>query len=125
MGNPNRSLDRRFYVTSGQVRRSLFSKVMKLLVSLVLAIVSASSTALAAESAPAKWTVDGVKREALVVLPSTSSKSKPPVIFAFHGHGGSMHFASRGMAFQNFWPEAIVVYPQGLPTPGIIMDPGG
>jgi len=95
---------------------------MKLLVWLVLAIVSASSTALAAEPAPTKWMVDGVEREALVVLPSTSSKSKPPVIFAFHGHGGNMQFAARGMAFQNFWPEAIVVYPQGLPTPGIVID---
>ena len=36
-----------------------------------------------------------------------------------------MHFAERGMGFQNFWPEAIVVYPQGLPTPGLIMDEKG
>src|SRR2546423_3485314 len=122
MGNPNRSLDRQSDVTSGQVCRSLFAKVMKLLVSLVLAIGFASSTALALEPTPTKWTVDSVEREALVVLPSTSSKSKPPVIFAFHGHGGNMHFAARGMAVQNFWPEAIVVYPQGLPTPGIVMD---
>ena len=98
---------------------------MKLLVWLVLAIVSASSTARAVEPTPTKWTVDGVEREALVFLPSTSSKSKPPVIFAFHGHGGNIQFAARGMAFQNFWPEAIVVYPQGLPTPGIIMDQKG
>jgi hypothetical protein len=28
-----------------------------------------------------------------------------------------MHFVARGMALQNYWPEAIVVYPQGLPTP--------
>lgn len=98
---------------------------MKLLVSLALAMVSASSTAFAAEPTPTKWTVDGAEREALVVLPSTPSKSKPPVIFAFHGHGGNMHFAVRGMAFQNFWPEAIVVYPQGLPTPGIIVDQKG
>ena len=67
--------------------------------------------------------VDGVEREALVYLPSSSTKS--PVIFAFHGHGGNMHFAARGMAFQNYWPEAIVVYPQGLPTPGLVMDREG
>ncbi len=36
-----------------------------------------------------------------------------------------MHFAARGMAFQAYWPEAIVVYPQGLPTPGIILDREG
>jgi polyhydroxybutyrate depolymerase len=84
-----------------------------------------ASSAFATEPKSTKWTVDGVEREAVVVLPSTSSNSKPPVIFAFHGHGGNMHFAARGMAFENFWPEAIVVYPQGLPTPGIIMDPKG
>lgn len=69
--------------------------------------------------------VDGVQREALVYLPSTSSKAKAPVIFAFHGHGGNMHFAARGMAFQDAWPDAIVVYPQGLPTPGIVLDHEG
>jgi polyhydroxybutyrate depolymerase len=69
--------------------------------------------------APTKWNVDGVEREALVFLPSKTDP-KPPVIFAFHGHGGNMHFAARGMAFQDRWPEAIVVYPQGLPTPSLI-----
>ena len=83
------------------------------------------STGFAIEPTSTKWTVDGVEREALVFLPSASSKARPPVIFAFHGHGGNMHFAARGMAFQNFWPEAIVVYPQGLPTPGIVMDHEG
>ena len=84
--------------------------------------ICAASSVFAAEPAPTRWTMDGVEREALVYLPSSSNKSKPPVIFAFHGHGGNMHLAARGMAFQNYWPEAIVVYPQGLPTPGIVMD---
>jgi len=84
--------------------------------------ICAASSAFAAEPAPTKWTIDRVEREALVYLPSTASKSKAAVILAFHGHGGSMHFAALGMAFQNNWPEAIVVYPQGLPTPGIVMD---
>jgi polyhydroxybutyrate depolymerase len=84
--------------------------------------ICATSSALAAEPVPTKWTIDGAEREALVYLPSTSSKAKAPVIFAFHGHGGNMHFAASGMAFQNYWPEAIVVYPQGLPTAGIVMD---
>jgi polyhydroxybutyrate depolymerase len=99
--------------------------MMRALTFWVAALICASSSAFAAEPAPTKWTVDGVEREALIFLPSTSSKSKPPVIFAFHGHGGNMHFAARGMAFQNFWPEAMVVYPQGLPTPGIIMEQKG
>lgn len=79
----------------------------------------------AAEPVPTKWNIDGVQREALLFTPPTTSNSKPPVIFAFHGHGGNMHFAARGMAFQNSWPEAIVVYPQGLPTAGIVMDREG
>src|SRR2546430_338957 len=95
---------------------------MRSLVLWFAAAVCFASSAFAVEPTPTKWTVDGVEREALVFLPSASSKSKPPVIFAFHGHGGNMHFAARGMAFQNFWPEAIVVYPQGLPTPGIVID---
>src|SRR5436853_3890230 len=95
---------------------------MRLLIcSLTTALLTLSS--FAAEPTPTTWMVDGVQREALVYVPSTSSKS--PVIFAFHGHGGNMHFAARGMAFQNAWPDAIVVYPEGLPTPGIVLDREG
>jgi len=68
-----------------------------------------------------KWTVAGVEREALFYLPSTSSEFKPPVILALHGHRGNMYFAAHGMVFQDSWPEASVVYPQGLPTAGIVM----
>src|SRR5256885_15614790 len=94
-------------------------------IGLVVAAIFLTSNAFAAEPPLTKFKVDAVERETLVFLPSTSAKAKPPVIFAFHGHGGNMHFAARGMAFQNFWPEAIVVYPQGLPTPGIVMDHEG
>ncbi len=60
------------------------------------------------------WNVGGVTREALV-HPATGGSGKAPVIFAFHGHGGTdIGFAQRG--FEMSWPEAIVVYPQGLPT---------
>ena len=95
---------------------------MRLTIFLFVAAICTGSSLLAAEPAPTKWTIDGIERQALVYLPSTPSKEKPPVIFAFHGHGGNVNFAARGMAFQNYWPEAIVVYPQGLRTPGIVMD---
>src|SRR5437667_12505070 len=98
---------------------------MKSLCLVLVAAFCAASSGFTAEPTPTKWTVDGVEREALVYIPSTSSKAKPPVIFAFHGHGGNMHFAARGIAFQNSWPEASVVYPQALPTPGLIMDQKG
>lgn len=70
------------------------------------------------------WKVDGVEREAMLFSPPTTS-FKSPLIFAFHGHGGTMRQAARAFGYQNLWPEAIVVYMQGLPTPGAITDPEG
>jgi len=75
-----------------------------------------------------EWTVDGVKREALVSLPdkiSDAGRTPVPVVFAFHGHGGSMRQASRSFPIHELWPEAIVVYPQGLPTPSALVDREG
>jgi polyhydroxybutyrate depolymerase len=68
-----------------------------------------------------KWTVDGVERRALVHLPPAGLPS--PVVFVFHGHGGSALSASRA-GYHELWPEALVVYPQGLPTKGMT-DPLG
>jgi polyhydroxybutyrate depolymerase len=70
-------------------------------------------------------TVDGVTREALIHLPARPDTNGSPVVFVFHGHGGSMRNAARSFALERHWPEAIVVYPQGLPTPGLLTDPEG
>jgi poly(3-hydroxybutyrate) depolymerase len=60
------------------------------------------------------WTINGIPREALV-HPATGGTGLAPVIFAFHGHGGTdSGYAEK--AFELSWPEAIVVYPQGLRT---------
>ena len=72
-----------------------------------------------------EWTVDGAAREALVSAPSKEGSGPPPLVFAFHGHGGSMQNAVRSFSFHTQWPEAVVVYPQGLPTPGRLTDPEG
>jgi polyhydroxybutyrate depolymerase len=72
-----------------------------------------------------EWTVDGVRREALVYVPANAKSQPAPLIFGFHGHGGNMNNAARQYHFQTLWPEAIVVYPQGLPTPGKLTDPEG
>jgi len=75
-----------------------------------------------------QWTVDGVRREALVYVPADAARAsgpKTPVVFAFHGHGGSMAQAARSFDYHAQWPEAIVVYMQGLPTPGKLTDPEG
>ncbi|MDR3402821.1 MAG: esterase [Chthoniobacter sp.] len=72
-----------------------------------------------------EWTVDGVPREALVYVPPGAKTVATPVIFAFHGHGGTMAYAERKFSYHTLWPEALVVYPQGLPTAGQLTDPEG
>jgi polyhydroxybutyrate depolymerase len=70
-------------------------------------------------------TVDGVARELLVYAPAKAKTEASPVIFAWHGHGGTMNSSVRSFHFHTLWPEAIVVYPQGLNTPGKLTDPDG
>ena len=61
------------------------------------------------------WTVDGVKRDALIYVPSSPPPGKLPLVFSFHGHGDDMeNFQFVGL--QDAWPDAIVVYFQGLPS---------
>lgn len=69
-------------------------------------------------------TVDGVERKAIIVIPSSAKTKSSPIVFAFHGHGGNMNYSVRKFAVGDYWPEAIAVYPQGLPTAGRT-DPDG
>lgn len=71
------------------------------------------------------WTVDGVTREALVHVPTVPATVEAPLVFVFHGHGGAAEQASRSMPIHDRWPGAIVVFPQGLPTPGQLTDKAG
>jgi polyhydroxybutyrate depolymerase len=71
------------------------------------------------------WNVNSTTREALVYIPE-SAKTKPtPIIFAFHGHGGTAERVSRSWDYQKLWPQAMVVYMEGLKTPGELTDPEG
>jgi polyhydroxybutyrate depolymerase len=72
-----------------------------------------------------EWKVEGVAREALVYAPSRAKTEASPVVFAFHGHGGTMNRAAQMFSYHTQWPEAIVVYMQGLNTPGRLTDPDG
>ena len=57
---------------------------------------------------------------------STSGDSQQhPLVFVFHGHGGNSQQASYSFNLHSLWPEAIVIYPQGVPTPGRLTDPEG
>lgn len=72
-----------------------------------------------------EWTVDGVRREGLLHVPARATTEAAPVVFVFHGHGGSMEQAARSQPVHELWPEAIVVYLQGLSTPGQLTDSSG
>ncbi|MHB8897786.1 MAG: CE1 family esterase [Thermoguttaceae bacterium] len=84
-------------------------------------------SALGAAETPVRreWTVDGIKREALVYVPAAAATTPCPVVFAFHGHGGTMDRFARATAYHRLWPEAIAVSMQGLNTPGALTDPEG
>jgi polyhydroxybutyrate depolymerase len=69
--------------------------------------------------------IEDTARTALVYAPAAAKEKAVPVVFVFHGHGGSMLNAARSFAMHRHWPEAIAVYPQGLPTPGKLTDPEG
>jgi polyhydroxybutyrate depolymerase len=72
-----------------------------------------------------KLTVNGVEREALVYAPPKAKLEATPLVFAFHGHGGTMEKAAASFHIHKAWPDALVVYPQGLRTPGKLTDPEG
>lgn len=72
------------------------------------------------------WKVGGESREALIHIPAVADKStKLPIVFAFHGHGGRAEHVARKLAIHRHWPEAICVYPLGLPTPVPVIDVDG
>jgi len=85
----------------------------------------ASVSSAAAQGTTMTWTIDGTSRVALVFGPTPGiAATKHPLVFVFHGHGGNMQAAAQGAHIQTLWPEAIVVYPQGLLTPSAV-DPQG
>jgi polyhydroxybutyrate depolymerase len=86
----------------------------------------ATSAARTSGGVPMHWTIDGVQRDAIVFAPAaaTTGAAKHPLIFAFHGHGGHPQGTALQMHLQKLWPQAIVVYAQGLNSPGPV-DPAG
>jgi polyhydroxybutyrate depolymerase len=92
---------------------------------LVIALVCIPRVQAGDALAAREWTIDGVKREALVYVPPSAKSAPAPVIFAFHGHGGTMAYAERKFSYHTLWPDAVVVYPQGLPTAGKLIDHEG
>jgi len=57
--------------------------------------------------------VDAIERRA-VVYPSTVTNKSEPLVFVFHGFTGFAKQAAFSYRVHDVWPEATVVYPQGL-----------
>lgn len=98
----------------------------------MIALVLAAATAAAAQRASPPglsrevWRVNDVERSALVAAPARPiAGSGSPLVLVFHGHGGSSANAARTFRTHELWPEAVVIYPQGLPTVGQVTDPQG
>jgi polyhydroxybutyrate depolymerase len=72
----------------------------------------------------ATFDVDGAERTAIVVVPDDVA-SPAPLVFAFHGHGGSGRNFQRRQAIEALWPDAVVVYPDGIPGHQGVTDPAG
>jgi polyhydroxybutyrate depolymerase len=84
-------------------------------------------TALSAGQAQTEtFTIDGMERQAIVY---SNAKPAPgagaPVVFVFHGHGGTAQNVARRLHIHELWPEAVVVYLQGVPGVQGITDPEG
>jgi polyhydroxybutyrate depolymerase len=107
----------------------LFRTLATIIFGLTLSIASLAQRA--GQPAPATglarqtWTVDGIERSALVAAPRETAPGAAPLVLVFHGHGGSSANAARSFKMHEAWPEAVVIYPQGLPTVGVITDPEG
>ncbi len=65
-----------------------------------------------------RWQVDGETREAIVYTPAAPrGGGRVPLVLSFHGYGDNMqNFQSTNVHVA--WPDAIVVYFQGLETRG-------
>jgi polyhydroxybutyrate depolymerase len=66
------------------------------------------------------WTIDGDTRKAIVHAPAPRIGARFPLVFSFHGRGDNAQNFQH-TALHLAWPDAIVVYFQGLDT----RSPGG
>lgn len=60
------------------------------------------------------YKIEGLERKAVFYGPKIKTE-KTPVVFVFHGHGGNAKYASKNLNFHEYFPEALVIYMQGIP----------
>lgn len=60
--------------------------------------------------------VNGTARTALVFAPSQHGAGRAPCVMVFHGYTANARLAAMQFEIHKLWPQAYVVYAQGLPT---------
>ena len=70
------------------------------------------------------WTIDGVKRTALVRVP-VGATGPSALVFCWHGHGGRAAQAAGRWDYDQADTTSILVFPQGLPTVSPLVDKEG
>jgi polyhydroxybutyrate depolymerase len=96
--------------------KTLLTRILTAAATLTLLQCFAVLQCAAAESKVVTWTVEGVQRKGIVFAPAANGSAKLPLVFAFHGRGDSMENFAEGTAIHTAWPQAIIVYMQGLPV---------
>lgn len=81
-------------------------------------------TLLAQKPETVEFKAGGLERTAVVYRP-TKEIEETPVVFVFHGHGGRGSQIARSRPIHDSWPEAAVIYPNGLVGVKGITDPEG
>lgn len=93
---------------------------MKALAFAALVLASTSTRAAAAPTcalAPGEHTISlqvGADRRDALVIVGAKARGATPVVFAWHGFGGSPEQLVRAILPADFWSDAIVVFPRGL-----------
>lgn len=92
------------------------TKQMAHFVAIAVAITLWAHAASAQRAEVMTWKVDRETRQAIVYAPSADSAGgRAPMVFSFHGRGDNMQNFQHTNLHQA-WPQAIVVYFQGLPS---------
>lgn len=87
----------------------------RLVIRLALAMAAILTPSVGASPNVMTWNVAGTQRRAIVYAPASAANAKAPLVFAFHGFGDT-NDNFKGVGLEEAWPQAIVVYPQGLPV---------
>jgi polyhydroxybutyrate depolymerase len=82
----------------------------------LIAVLLLALAAPAARGGPVEVRLDvnGVERTALVFQGSRAHATPAPLVLCFHGFGGTSRNLAASIRLHERWPEATVVYPQGL-----------